>query len=131
MKGKISRCGGRYYVLALLTVAASCPSPFPHLFYFSAPAAISLLPQPDRNHNENDLMLVYTCDVVNLSDFDNSEIRRVVLPRIERDYKRAVVSSTDTAASRFALFQFLLFRVGNSNSEENKSGTARKRDDGE
>ncbi|KAJ5438199.1 uncharacterized protein N7458_009197 [Penicillium daleae] len=35
-------------------------------------------------------MLAYACNVVNLSDFDNSEIRRVILPRIERDYERTL-----------------------------------------
>jgi hypothetical protein len=35
-------------------------------------------------------MLAYACNVANLSDFDNSEIRQAVLPRIERDYLRTL-----------------------------------------
>jgi hypothetical protein len=35
---------------------------------------------------KKDPLLTYTCNVVNLSDFDNSEIRQAVLPRIESDY---------------------------------------------
>jgi hypothetical protein len=51
--------------------------------------AVSVELQPDRS-TKNDLMLAYTYNVVNLSDFDNSEIRWVVLLRIERDYKRII-----------------------------------------
>jgi hypothetical protein len=39
---------------------------------------------------KKDPLLAYACNVVNLSDFDNSEIRRAVLPRTESDYKRAL-----------------------------------------
>jgi hypothetical protein len=35
-------------------------------------------------------MLAYVGNVVNLSDFENSEVRWVVLPRTEGDYKRAL-----------------------------------------
>ncbi|KAI9041407.1 uncharacterized protein KD926_006803 [Aspergillus affinis] len=37
-----------------------------------------------------DPLLTYTRNVVNLSDFDNAEIRRAVLPRTESDYERAL-----------------------------------------
>jgi hypothetical protein len=40
---------------------------------------------------KKDLLLSYTCNVVNLSHFDNSKIRKAVLPRTESDYKRALI----------------------------------------
>jgi len=39
---------------------------------------------------KKDPLLAYTCNVVNLSDFDNSEIRQVVLPHTESDYERTL-----------------------------------------
>ncbi|KAJ5215827.1 Zinc finger C2H2 [Penicillium cinerascens] len=39
---------------------------------------------------KKDPLLAYTSNVVNLSDFDNSKIRRAVLPRTESDYKCAL-----------------------------------------
>jgi hypothetical protein len=39
---------------------------------------------------KKDLLLAYMCKIVNLSDFDNSKIRRAVLLRTESDYKCAL-----------------------------------------
>jgi hypothetical protein len=40
--------------------------------------------------SKKDQLLAYTYNMVDLSEFDNSEIRRAVLPRIESDYKRTL-----------------------------------------
>ena len=48
---------------------------------------------------KKDPMLAYACNVVNLSDFDNSEIRRAVLPRTETDYERALRAFDKLASS--------------------------------
>ncbi|KAJ5975506.1 hypothetical protein N7481_009213 [Penicillium waksmanii] len=43
---------------------------------------------PVATITKKDLLLAYIYTVVNLSDFDNSEIRRAVLPHTESDYER-------------------------------------------
>jgi hypothetical protein len=65
------------------------------LFHFPFPFTFIPLPFPScfkskATMTKKDPLLAYTYNMVNLGDFDNSEIRPVVLPRTERDYERTL-----------------------------------------
>lgn len=75
---------------SLYAVATSYPRPFPHLHLSSTPQRLPSCFKPTATITKMDPMLAYACNVANLSDFDYSEIRRAVLPRIERDYERTL-----------------------------------------
>jgi hypothetical protein len=65
---------------------------FHTLFYFTlTPLPFSSCFNSTAIIAKKDLLLSYTCNIVNLSYFDNSKIRKVVLPRIESDYKRTLI----------------------------------------
>jgi hypothetical protein len=86
MRGRYSRGENRHYFVAFLAAPPVRPFSFLHLFHFSS-IFLTLLScfKSTVTMKKNDPMLAYACNIVKLSDFNNSEIRRAALPRTEGD----------------------------------------------